>query len=135
VIKNTNNIEEFKVHMKDKRFALNFMKEEFDTKKVSMKGGSKLEDKYLWKKVDVQVKKVDGGSHFNIHKRSNVTPMKSTPNKEKEDDADIRRNMKDDAKLKKDVMPWKKEKNKYYKHKKRRKSSIKRWRIKSEDIK
>jgi len=50
------------------------------------------------------VKKVDGGSYFNIHKRSNVTPMKSTPNKEKEDDADIRRNMKDDVKLKKDVL-------------------------------
>jgi len=43
--------------------------------------------------------------------------------------------MKDDAKLKKDVMPWKKEKNKYYKHKKKRKSSIKRWIIKYEDIK
>ena len=111
--------------MKDKRFALDFMKEEFDTKKVSMKEGSKFEDKYFWKKVDVQVKKVDGGSYFNIHKRSNATPMKSTPNKEKEDDLDIRRNMKDDAKLKKDVMPWKKEKNKYCKHKKRRKSSIK----------
>jgi len=71
------------------------------------------------------VKKVDGGSHSNIHKRSNATTMKSTPNKEK-DDVAIRRNMKDDAKLKKDVMPWKKEKNKNYKHKKRRKSSIKR---------
>ena len=135
VIKNANNIEVFKVHMKDKRFVLDFM-EEFDTKKVSMKEGSKLEDKYLWKKVDVQVKKVDEGSHSNIHKRSNATPMKFTPDKEKKkDDADIRRNVKDDAKLKKDVMPWKKEKNKYYKHKKRRKSSIKRWRIKSEDIK
>ena len=111
------------------------MKEEFATKKVSMKERSKSEDKYLWKKVDVQMKKVDGGSHFNIHKRSNATPMKYTPNKEKEDDADIRRNMKDDVKLKKDVMPWKKEKNKYCKHKKRRKLSIKRWRIKSEDIK
>jgi len=121
--------------MKDKRFALNFIKEEFATKKVSMKEGSKLEDKYLWKKVDVQVKKVDEGSHSNIHKRSNATPIKSTLDKEKEDDVDIRRNIKDDAKLKKDVMPWKKEKNKYYKHKKKRKSSIKRWRIKSEDIK
>ena len=47
-------------------------------------------------------KKVDGGSHSNIHKRSNA--MKSTPNKEKKDDADIRRNMKDDVKLKKDVL-------------------------------
>jgi len=46
VIKNTNNIEVFKVHMKDKRFALDFMKEEFDKKKVSTKEGSKLEDKY-----------------------------------------------------------------------------------------
>jgi len=105
VIKNANNIKVFKVHMKDKRFALDFMKEEFATKKVSMKEGSKLEDKYLWKKVDVQVKKVDGSSHSNIHKRSNATLMKSTPDKEK-DDADIRKNMKDDAKLKKDVMPW-----------------------------
>jgi len=110
VIKNTNNIEVFKVHMKDKRFALDFMKGEFATNKVSMKEGSKSEDKYTWKKVDVQVKKVDGGSHSNIHRRSNVTSMKSTPNKEKEDDVDIRRNMKDDAKLKKDVMSWKKEK-------------------------
>ena len=135
MIKNTKNIEVFKVHMKDKRFALDFMKKEFVTNKVSMKEGSKSEDKYLWKKVDVQVKKVDGGSHSNIHKRSNASAMKSTPDKEKEDDADIRRNMKDDAKLKKDVMPWKKGKNKYCKHKKRRKSSIKRWRIKSEDIK
>jgi len=134
VVKNANNIV-FKVPMKDKRFAVDFMKEEFVTKKVSMKEGSKLEDKYLWKKVDVQVKKVDGCSHFNIHKRSNATLMKSTPNKEKEDDANIRRNMKDGAKLKKDVMSWKKEKNKYCKHKKRRKSSIKRWRIKYEDIK
>jgi len=57
--------------------------------------------------------------------------MKSTLDKEKEDNA----NIKDDAKLKKDVMPWKKKKNKYCKHKKRRKSSIKRWRIKYEDIK
>jgi len=88
VIKNANNIEVFKVHMKDKRFALNFMKEEFATNKVSMKEGSKSEDKYIWKKVDVQVKKVDGGSHSNIHKRSNA--MKSTPNKEKEGDVDIR---------------------------------------------
>jgi len=80
------------------------------------------------------VKKVDGGSHSNIHKRFNATAMRSTTDKEKEDDVDIRRNMKDDAKLKKDVMPWKKEKNKYYKHKKRRKSSIKRWTIKYEDI-
>jgi len=72
------------------------------------------------------VKKVDGCSHSNIHKRSNATTMKSTLDKEKEDDADIRRNMKDDAKLKKYVMPWNKEKNKNYKHKKRRKSSIKR---------
>ena len=119
--------------MKDKRFALDFMKEECATNKVSIKERSKSEDKYIWKKVDVQVKKVDGSSHSNIHKRSNA--MKSIPNKEKEDDADIRRNMKDDAKLKKDVMPWKKEKNKYCKHKKRRKSSIQRWRIKYEDIK
>jgi len=37
VIKNTNNTEVFKVHMKDERFALDFMKEEFDKKKVSMK--------------------------------------------------------------------------------------------------
>ena len=133
MIKNANN-EVFKVHMKDKRFALDFMKEEFDTKKVSMKEGSKLEDKYILKKVDVQVKEVDGCSHSNIHKRSNATPMKSTPDKE-EDDVDIRRNMKDDAKLKKDVMPWKKDKNKYCKHKKRRKSSIQTWRIKSENIK
>jgi len=51
------------------------------------------------------VKKVDGGSRSNIHKRSNASAMKSTPDKEKEDAADIRRNMKDDAKLKKDVMP------------------------------
>jgi len=85
------------------------------------------EDKYLWK--------VNGGSHSNIHKRSNVTTMKSTPDKEKEDDLDIRRNVKDDVKLKKDVMSWKREKNKYYNHKKRRKSSIKRWTIKYEDIK
>ena len=85
------------------------MKEEFATKKVSMKEWSKSEDKYIWKKVDVQVKKVDGGSRSNIHKRSNASAMKSTPDKEKEDAADIRRNMKDDAKLKKDVMPWKKE--------------------------
>jgi len=99
-----------------------------------MKEGSKLEDKYILKKVDVQVKEVDGCSHSNIHKRSNATPMKSTPDKE-EDDVDIRRNMKDDAKLKKDVMPWKKDKNKYCKHKKRRKSSIQTWRIKSENIK
>jgi len=77
-----------------------------------MKERSKSKDKYLWKKVDVQVKKVDGGSHSNIHKRSNVTTMKSTPDKEKEDDADIRRNIKDNVKLKKDVTPWKKEKNK-----------------------
>ena len=49
--------------MKDKRFALDFMKEEFVTNIVSMKEGSKLENKYPWKKVDVQVKKVDGGSH------------------------------------------------------------------------
>ena len=135
MIKNTNNIEVFKVHMKDKRFALDFMKEKFAINKVSMKERSKSEDKYLWKKVDVQVKKVGGGSYSNIHKSFNATPMKSTPDKEKEDDVDIRRNMKDDAKLKKDVMPWKKEKNKYCKHKKRRKSSVKRWRIKSEDIK
>ena len=128
VIKNTNNIEVFKVHMKDKRFALDFMKEEFAINKVSMKEGSKSEDKYIWKKVDVQVKKVDGGSHSNIHKKSNATPMKSTPNKEKENDLDIRRIMKDDAKLKKDVMPWKKEKNKYCKHKKKMEN-------KSEDIK
>jgi len=47
VTKNANNIEVFKVHMKDKRFALDFMKEEFATNKVSMKEGSKLEDKYL----------------------------------------------------------------------------------------
>ena len=121
--------------MKDKRFALDFMKEECATNKVSIKERSKSEDKYIWKKVDVQVKKVDGGSHFNIYKRSNATPMKSTPNKEKEDDLDIRRNVKDDVKLKKDMMSWKKEKNKYYKHKNRRNSSIKRWRIKTEDIK
>jgi len=114
VIKNANNIEVFKIHIKDKIFVLDFMKEEFATNIVSMKEGSKLEDKYIWKKVD-------GGSHSNIHKRSNANAMKSTPNKEKEDDVDIRRNMKDDAKLKKDVMPWKKEKNKYCKHKKRRK--------------
>ena len=81
------------------------------------------------------MKKVDGCSHSNIHKRSNVTTMKSTPDKEKEDDVDIKRNMKDDAKLKKDVIPWKKEKNKNYKHQKRRKSSIKRWKIKSEKFK
>ena len=112
--------------MKDKRFVLDFMKEKLATNKVSMQEGSKSENKYLWKKVDVQVKKVDEGSHSNIHKMSNSTTMKSTPNKGKEDDADIRRNIKDDAKLKNDVMPGKKEKNKNYKHKKRRKSSIKR---------
>jgi len=53
VIKNANNIEVFKVHMKDKRFAQDFMKGEFATNKVNMKEGSKSEDKYLWKKVDV----------------------------------------------------------------------------------
>ena len=72
---------------------------------------------------------------MNIHKRSNVTTMKSILDKKKEDDADIRRNTKKDTKLKKDVFPWKKEKSKNYKRKKRRKSSTKRWRIKYEDIK
>jgi len=37
VINNANNIEVFKVYMKDKRFALDFMKEECATNKVSMK--------------------------------------------------------------------------------------------------
>jgi len=37
VIKNSKNIKIFKVHMKDKRFALNFMKEEFATNKESIK--------------------------------------------------------------------------------------------------
>ena len=122
--------------MKDKRFALNLMKEEFATNEESREERSKSkENKYLWKKVDVQVKKIDGGPRSNIHKRSNASAMKSTPDKEKEDDLDIRRNVKDDVKLKKDVMSWKREKNKYYNHKKRRKSSIKRWTIKYEDIK
>jgi len=48
-----------------------------------MKERSKLEDKYIWKRVDVKVKKVDGGSHSNIHKRSNATPIKSTSDKKK----------------------------------------------------
>jgi len=41
MIKNANNIEVFKVYMKDKSFALDFMKEECATNKVSMKEGSK----------------------------------------------------------------------------------------------
>jgi len=112
------------------------MKKECATNKMSMKEVLKSRDKYLWKKVDVQVKKEkEDDVDTNIHKSFNVTTMKSTSDKEKEDDVDIRRNIKDDVKLKKDMMSWKKEKNKYYKHKKRRKSSIKRWRIKSEDTK
>jgi len=55
--------------MKDKRFALDVMKEECATNKVSMKERSKSEeDKYLWKKVDFQLKKVDRGLHSNIYK-------------------------------------------------------------------
>jgi len=123
-IKNVNNIEVFKVHMKEKRFAFDLIKEECATNKVSMKEGSKSEeDKYLWKKVYVQVKKVDGGPHSNIHKRSNVTTIKSTLDQK---DDDKRKSTKTNIKLKKDVMPWKKEKNKNYKHKNRRKWSIKR---------
>jgi len=38
------------------------------------------------------VKKVDGSPHSNIHKKSNVTTMKFTINKE--DDANRRRNTK-----------------------------------------
>jgi len=115
-----NNLEVFKVHMKDKIFALDLIQDECATNKMSMKEGSiSKEDKYIWKKVDVQVKKVDGGPHSNIHKRSNATTMKSTV--DKEDDDDKRRNTKKNIKLKQDVMSWKKEKNKNYKHKKRRK--------------
>jgi len=47
VVKNANNIEVFKVHMKDKRFSVDFMKEECATNKVSMKEGSESKDKYL----------------------------------------------------------------------------------------
>ena len=109
--------------MKDKRFALDLMKEEYAINKMSMKEGSKSkEDKYLQKKVDVQVKKLDGGPHSNIHKWSNATTMKSTVDK---DDDDKRRNTKKNIRLKKDVIPWKEKKNKNYKHKKRRKSKSK----------
>jgi len=102
-IKNVNNIEVFKVHMKEKRFAFDLIKEECATNKVSMKEGSKSEeDKYLWKKVYVQVKKVDGGPHSNIHKRSNVTTIKSTLDQK---DDDKRKSTKTNIKLKKDVMP------------------------------
>ena len=69
------------------------------------------------------MKKIDGGPHSNIHKRSNVTTTKSTI--DIEDDADRRRNTKKNIKLKKDVMPWKKEKNNNCKHKKRRKQTPK----------
>ena len=41
LIKNANNLEAFKVHMKDKRFALDLMKEEFTTNEESRKEGSK----------------------------------------------------------------------------------------------
>jgi len=54
---------------------------------------------------------------------------------DKEDDADRRTNIKKNIKLKKDVIPWKKEKSNNYKHKKKRKLSTKRWRIKSKDVK
>ena len=110
------------------------MKEEFATNEESREERSKSkENKYLWKKVDVQVKKIDGGPRSNIHKRSNATTMKFII--DKEDDADRRRNTKKNIKLKNDVIPQKKEKSNNYKHKKKRKSNTKRWRIESKDIK
>jgi len=75
MIKNANNIEVFKVHMKDKRFGLNLMEEELVTNEESIKEGSKSEeDELLLKKFDVQVKKVDEGSHSNIHQKSMSLP-------------------------------------------------------------
>jgi len=53
----------------------------------------KKEDKYILKKFDVQVKKVDRGTHSNIHQKSNVTAMKFII--DKEDDAERRRNKKE----------------------------------------
>jgi len=135
VIKNANNIKVFKVYMKDKIFVLDFMKEKCATNKVSMKEGSKLEDKYLRKKVDVQVKEVDGGSHSNIHKRSNATTIIHTWQRKRRW-----------YWYKKKYKGWceiiercdameEREKQILQAKKKMRKSSIKRWRIKYEDIK
>ncbi|QCE06821.1 glutaredoxin 3 [Vigna unguiculata] len=63
VIKYANNLEVFKVHIKDKRFVLDLMKEKLTTNKENIKEGLKSEkNKYLLKKFDVQVKKVDEDS-------------------------------------------------------------------------
>jgi len=93
--------------MKDKRFVLDLMTGEFATNEESRKEGSKSkEDEYLLKKVDVQVKKVYGDPHSNIHKMPNVTTMKFTIN----DDAGKRRNKKKNIKLRKDVIHGRKRK-------------------------
>jgi len=102
-----------------------------------------LEGQDLWKVVEgddvplpenpTMVKKVYEDPHSNISQRSNATTTKSTINKE--DDGDRRRKKKTNSKLNKDVISWKKEKRKNYKHKRRRKSGTKIWKIKFEDIK
>ena len=85
VIKYANNLEVFKVHIKDKRFVLDLMKEKLTTNKENIKEGLKSEkNKYLLKKFDVQVKKVDEGPHSNIHQRFNANTMKSILRQKKE---------------------------------------------------
>jgi len=55
------------------------------------------------KKFDVLEKKVDPGSHSNIHQRSNVITVESVI--DKGDDVDRRRNTMKNVKLNEDVIP------------------------------
>jgi len=66
------------------------------------------------KNFDVQEEKIDKELHSNIHRRSNVTTIESTINKENYD-VGKRINIMKNIKLNGDVTPWKKEKNKNYK--------------------
>ena len=85
--KDVNNLEVFKVLMKDKSFGLDLMKEELTTNEEDIKEGSKSkEDELLSEKFDVQEEKVDE-LHPNIHQRSNVTTIESIIDKEYEEDS------------------------------------------------
>jgi len=71
VIKDTNNLKVFKVHMKDETFALNFIKEELVRNKVNTREWSKLkEDRYLL--LDLEKEKIDEKPHSSINQRFNM---------------------------------------------------------------
>ena len=63
------------------------------------------------------MKKINEGTHSNIHQRSNITTMESII--DKEDDADRRKNTIRNVKLNEDVTTWKERENRNYKPKKK----------------